>query len=54
MDDSSIDENVKLIEDFDISEEGKELHSLKSVRRRDMTSITSMTDEIFHRAFKID
>ena len=54
MDDSSIDENVKLIEDFGISVEGKELHSLKSIRRRDMTSITSMIDEIFHRDFKID
>ena len=45
--DSSIDEKVKLREEFDISEEGKDIHSLKSIRRRDMISITSMAYDIF-------
>ena len=33
-------------EDFDILEEGKELHSLKSIRRRDITQIITMRYEI--------
>ena len=52
--DSSIDEKVKLREDFDISAEGKELHSLKIIRRRDKIPIIAMTDEIFHRDLKKD
>ena len=31
--DSSIHEKIKLRQEFDISEEGKELHSIKSIRR---------------------
>ena len=52
--DSYIDEKVKLREEFDISEEGKELYSLESIRRRDMTPITIMTNEIFNYELKID
>ena len=33
--DSSIRENVKLREEFDISDEGKELNSIKTTRRKD-------------------
>ena len=50
----SIDEKVKLREEFDISEEGKDIHSLKSIRRRDLLPITSMAYEIFHRDLKRD
>ena len=49
----SIDEKVKFREGFDNSEECKKRHSLKSIRRRDTTPITSMIDKIFHRGFKI-
>ena len=48
MIDSFIDEIFKLIEEF------KGLHSLKSIRRRDMLQRTTMIDEIFNRDFKID
>ena len=52
--DPSIEEKVKLGEEFNISEEGRELHSIKSIKRRDMTSISTMTDKIFNRDSKID
>ena len=45
---------VKLREECDIWIEGKELHSLKNIIRRDTTPITSMIDGIFHRDFNID
>ena len=51
--DSSVDRKVKLREVFDISE-GKELPILKRIRRRYMTTITTMIDEIFNLDFKID
>ena len=51
---SSIDEKVKSREDVDASEEGKERHSVKSIRRRDITPITGINDEIFHHNLKID
>ena len=52
--DSSIHEKGQLREEFDISDEGKELHSLKTIRRKDKTSITQMSDDIYNRDFKID
>ena len=52
--DSSIHEKNKLREKFDISEEGKELHSLKSIRRKDNTPITQMSVDIYNRDLKID
>ena len=50
----SIDEKVKFREGFDNSEECKKRHSLKSIRRRDMTPTTTMTYEIIYYDFKID
>ena len=52
--DSFIDKKAKLREEFDISEEGKELHSIKSIKRRNMTQITTMIDENINRIFKIN
>ena len=52
--DSSIHEKIQLRQKFDISEEGKELHSIKSIRRRDMTPISTMTDDIFNSDLTID
>ena len=49
--DSSIHENVKLREELDISKVRKELHSLKIIRRKDITPITTMIDEIFNPDF---
>ena len=54
MIDSSIDENIKLRKYFDIFEEGKELISRNSIRRRYMTPITTMIGAIFHCYLKID
>ena len=47
--DSSIDEKIKLRQEFDISEEGKNTHSLKDIRRID---ITTMIDYMFNRDLK--
>ena len=52
--DSSIHEKVKLREEFDILKEVKELHSLKIIRRKYMTPITKIIDQIFNRDLKID
>ena len=52
--DSSIYEKVKLREDFDILDEGKKLHSLKTIRRKDKIPITQISDGIYNRDFKID
>ena len=52
--DSSIDEKFKLREEFVISEEEKELHSIQTIRRRDTIPITTMIDEIFNRDLKIN
>ena len=54
MIDSTINENINLREEFDVSDEGKELKSLNNIRRNDQTSITYMTDEILKRDFRID
>ena len=48
----SIRKKVELREDFDISDEGKELHSLMTIKRRDMNPITQMSDDIFNRDLK--
>ena len=53
MIDSSLEERVKLREELDILEESEELYSIKSLRRRDPTPITTMIDEIVHRDLKI-
>ena len=52
--DSSIRENVKLREEFDISDEGKELNSIKTTRRKDQAPITQISDDIYNRDFKIN
>ena len=52
--DSSIYEKVKLREDFDILDEGKKIHSLKTIRRKDKIPITQISDDIYNRDFKID
>ena len=49
--DSSINGRINLREEFDVSDEGKELNSLKNIRRNDQSSITNMTDEILNRDF---
>ena len=40
-----------LREELDISIVRKELHSLKIIRRKDITTITTMIDEIFNPDF---
>ena len=52
--DTSIYEQINLKEKFDVSDEGKELNSLKNLRRNDHTPITHMSDEILNRDFRID
>ena len=37
--DSSINEKINLIEEYDVSDDGKQLNSLKNIRRNDQTSI---------------
>ena len=50
--DSSIETNIKVREYFDVSDEGKGLHSLKSIRIRDTTPTTAMKDDVFRRDLK--
>ena len=52
--DSSIHEKVNCREEFNILEEGKELHSLKTIRINDKTPITLMSHGIFNRDLRID
>ena len=52
--DSSIHKKVKLREEFDISDEGKELHTFKTIRRKDETPITQISDDIYNRDLKIN
>ena len=52
--DSLIHERINLREEFDISEEGKELHSLNTIRRKDKTPINQMSDDIYNFGFKIN
>ena len=53
MIDSSINEKINLREEFHVSDERKELNSLKNIRRNDQTSITNMIDEILNRDYRI-
>ena len=46
MIDSSIEEMINLRDEFDVSNEGKELSSLKSNRRNDRTPIINILDDI--------
>ena len=52
--DSSINDKINLREEFDISDEGKELNSLKNIKRNDQTSITNMAYEFLNRDYWID
>ena len=54
MIDSSIDEKINYINKFDISDEGKELSTLKNNRRNDRTSIINISDDIVNRDFRIE
>ena len=54
MIDSSIDEKVNLKDEFDVSDEGKKLSSLKNVRRNDRSPITNISDDIVNRDFRIE
>ena len=52
--DNFIREKFKLREEFYISEEGKEIRSLKIIRRSDTIPRTIMTGNMFNCNFKID
>ena len=52
--DSSIDEKVNLRDEFDVSGEGKELSSLKNVRKNNKTPITNISDFIVNPDFRIE
>ena len=52
--DSSIEERVPLRDEFDISDEGKELNSLKNIRRNDKTPLTNLSEDISDRDFRVD
>ena len=52
--DASIDENIALRQDFDISEDGKRLSNLKNVRKNDTISIVNITESVDSREIKID
>ena len=45
---------VNLRDEFDVSDEGKELSSLKSNRRNDRTPITNISDDIVNSDFRIE
>ena len=51
---SSIDEKVNLKDEFDVSDEGKDLSSLKNIRRNGRTPITNISDDIANRDFSIE
>ena len=44
--DSAIDEKINLRDEFDVSDEGKELNSLKNIRRNDIHPITHMSKDL--------
>ena len=52
--DSSIEEKFPLRDEFDVSDEGKELQTLKNIRRNDKTPITHMSVDILNRDFGIE
>ena len=54
MIDSSVKERVPLRDEFDIFDEGKELNSLKNIRRNDKTPITNLSEDISDRDFRVD
>ena len=54
MIDLSIDEKVNLRDKFDVSDEGKELSSLKNIRRNNRIPITNIIDDIENRDFRIE
>ena len=54
MIDSSIEEKINLRDEFDISNEGKELSSLNCNRRNDRTPIINISDDIINRDFRIE
>ena len=54
MIDLSIEKKINLRDEFDISNEGKELSSLKSNRRNDRTPIINISDNIINRDFRIE
>ena len=47
----SINETISLREEFNVSDEGKELNTIKNIRTNGQASITHMTDENFNRDF---
>ena len=51
--DSFINEKINLRNEFNVSDEGRELNSLNNIIRNDLTSITNMTDEILNHDFWI-
>ena len=52
--DSFIDENFNLRDEFNVSDEGKELSILKNDRRNDRTPITNISDDTINRDFRIE
>ena len=52
--DSSINEKINLREEFDVSDEWKELNSLENIRSNNQTPITNMLDIILNRDLRID
>ena len=52
--DSVIDENINLRDEFDVSDEGKELSSLTNIRRNDRTPITNISEDILNRDFRLE
>ena len=45
---------VNLRDEFDVSDEGKELSSLKNISRNDRTPITQISEDILNRDFRIE
>ena len=54
MIDSSIEEMINLRDEFDVSNEGKELNSLKNIRRNNRTPITHMSEDNLNHDFRIE
>ena len=52
--DSVIDENVNLRDEFDVSDEVKELSSLINIRKNNITPITNISEDILNRDFRIE
>ena len=54
MIDSSIDEHINLRDEFDVSDEVKELSILKNKKRNDRTPIINISYDIVNRDFRIE